>query len=235
MKADGLEGAGRRSISLSRARFQTIYRTLRERICLLDYAPGQTLGEAELAAEFGTSRTPVRSVLSRLEAEGLVERRHGVGTIVTDVDIDALKQVYALRIELAALMGKLAPLQAGLAPMRELENCRERCLALGKSPDPCAFARLNMDFHTILHGMIGNGPLGETLERLYFQTARIWLKSVPLLTLSFEVEMFARQIGDVIEALSIGDHVSVGDICRVHVAMSFHRLARYAPGHAGIE
>lgn len=38
--------------------------------------------EAEIMAEFGVSRTVVREALSKLQAGGLVETRHGVGTFV---------------------------------------------------------------------------------------------------------------------------------------------------------
>src|SRR4051812_11864499 len=44
---------------------------------------GSRLGtEAALMAEFGVSRTVVREALSKLQASGLVETRHGVGTFV---------------------------------------------------------------------------------------------------------------------------------------------------------
>ena len=94
----------------ARERFERIYRILRDRICLLEYAPGSHLSEEELAQEFEISRTPVRRVLARLESEGLVQSVHGVGTIVTDVDIEELQQVYHLRMELAELIGKLCPI-----------------------------------------------------------------------------------------------------------------------------
>lgn len=38
--------------------------------------------EAEVMAEFGVSRTVVREAISKLQAGGLVETRHGVGTFV---------------------------------------------------------------------------------------------------------------------------------------------------------
>ena len=38
--------------------------------------------EAALMAEFGVSRTVVREAISRLQASGLVETRHGIGTFV---------------------------------------------------------------------------------------------------------------------------------------------------------
>src|SRR5690606_4509453 len=93
----------------ARERFDRIYKALRMRICLLDYPPGERLREEDLAEEFGVSRTPIRRVLVKLEAEGLLRSIHGVGTIVTDIDVDELEQVYQLRVELAEMIGKLSP------------------------------------------------------------------------------------------------------------------------------
>lgn len=86
-------------------RNQKLYAQLRDRICMLDYPPETRLSEEALAAEFGISRTPLRRVLARLEDEGLVQSIHGVGTLVTDVDIYEMQHVYDLRMELAQLIG----------------------------------------------------------------------------------------------------------------------------------
>ena len=86
-----------------------IYKTIRERISLLKYEPGTVLSEAELASEFAVSRTPIRKVLQRLHYEGLTEVRNGVGTIVTDINLKTLKEIYDLRMRLAELMGELSP------------------------------------------------------------------------------------------------------------------------------
>src|SRR5919109_1297312 len=101
--------AALKPLSLSRERYERIYRLIRDRICLLDYKPGARLAEEDLAREFGVSRTPIRRVLSRLESEGLLASRHGVGTFVTDIDLGSLIQVYRLRMELAELAGRLDP------------------------------------------------------------------------------------------------------------------------------
>src|SRR5436853_462241 len=92
-----------------KARLTFIYECLRDRICLFEYAPGTLLREAELAAEFGVSRTPIRQILQRLEGEQLVDIRDGVGTIVTSVDFACLKDVYELRLKLTELIGDLSP------------------------------------------------------------------------------------------------------------------------------
>lgn len=64
-------------------RSRRVYNALRERIASGEFAPGTIVpSPRELAVEFGVAPMTVRQVLARLEQEGLVERRHGRGTIV---------------------------------------------------------------------------------------------------------------------------------------------------------
>ena len=62
-----------------------VYLMLRERIALGEFAVGQRLpSEPALAAGHGVSRVTVRRALDRLASDGLVVRRVGAGTFVTD-------------------------------------------------------------------------------------------------------------------------------------------------------
>jgi DNA-binding GntR family transcriptional regulator len=219
-----------RPLSMSRERFERIYKTIRDRICLLEHQPGERLGEEELAREFHVSRTPIRRVLSKLESEGLLESRHGVGTFVTDVDIDSLAQVFQLRMELAELLGKLDPIPRSEADLARVRALLVRCDKLLKKPDPNAYARLNMDFFQELGAMVGNAPLREISERLYYLTTRIWLKSVPHLNLPDEIEVFRREMADILQAMEVGDLEAVGHIRRSHISMSVKRMKRYPDG-----
>ncbi|AZN98339.1 GntR family transcriptional regulator [Mesorhizobium sp. M9A.F.Ca.ET.002.03.1.2] len=216
----------------ARERFERIYRILRDRICLLDYAPGSHLSEEELAQEFQISRTPVRRVLARLESEGLVQSVHGVGTIVTDVDIEELQQVYHLRLELALLVGKLSPIPRTVDDLDRIRALIARCDSDMRNPDQRAFLRLNMDFFYELTAMTGNQPLREISERLYVQVARVVLKMMPQLGLVEEYTAFRREMEDVLAAAEIGDWESIGHIRRAHISMSFRRMMRHA-GEAG--
>jgi DNA-binding GntR family transcriptional regulator len=219
-----------RPLSMSRERFERIYKTIRDRICLLEYQPGDRLGEEDLAREFHVSRTPIRRVLSKLESEGLLESRHGVGTFVTDVDIDSLAQVFQLRMELAELLGKLDPIPRSGDDLARMRALLVRCDKLLKKPDPKAYARLNMDFFQELGAMVGNTPLREISERLYYLTTRIWLKSVPHLNLPDEIEVFRREMADILQAMEVGDLEAVGHIRRSHISMSVKRMKRYPDG-----
>jgi DNA-binding GntR family transcriptional regulator len=222
--------AASRPLSVSRERHERIYRTIRDRICLLEYEPGLKLSEVDLAREFGVSRTPVRAVLSRLEAEGLLESRHGVGTFVTDVDIEVLMPVYALRMELAELIGKLDPVPPSQADVARVRKLLARCDGMLDDPDPKAYARINMEFFHALSAMTGNQPLRDISERLYFLTHRIWLKSVPRLDLRDELVVFRREVADTLAAMEINDLEAVGHIRRSHISMSVKRMRRFARG-----
>lgn len=219
--------------TMARERFERIYKTIRDRICLLEYAPSARLSEEDLAKEFLVSRTPIRRVLSRLEGEGLVESRHGVGTIVTDVDIDSLAQVYLLRMELAELMGKLDPVPRRSEDLARMQALLQRCDRLLENPDAKDYGRLNMDFFQELVRMIGNAPLREISERLYYMTTRIWLKSVPHLNLRDEIVVFRREIADILAAMEVGDLEAVGFIRRSHISMSVKRMQQYPERKAG--
>jgi DNA-binding GntR family transcriptional regulator len=210
----------------ARDRFERMHMEIRNRICLLDYAPGTRLSEEALAAEFGISRTPLRRVLTRLEGEGLLKSVHGVGTFVTDVDIEELAQTYRLRLELAELTGKLDAVAPDDTLWAEFRALSIRSKEIVRKPDPRRFAELNMDFFLALLRLTENEPLREICERLYFQTTRIWLKSVfaSKIDLRDEVDVFDREVHDILRALEIGDLHAAALIQRAHISMSFQRM-----------
>lgn len=217
-------------LTIARERFERIYGMIRDRICLLEYAPGMRLSEEELAKEFGVSRTPIRRVLSRLEAEGLLESRHGVGTFVTTVDTDNLMQVYQFRMELAELIGKLDPVPRSEDDLERIRAILTDCDKLLEAPDPRRIAQINMEFFQELAAMIGNAPLREISERLYYQTHRIWLTSIPNLNLRAEIVAFSREVAEILSAMEVGDLEAVGYIRRSHISMSVTRMKTFAKG-----
>ena len=210
--------------SQARERFDAIYVALRDRICLLDYAPGARLGEEDLAQEFGVSRTPLRRVLSRLESEGLLETRQGVGTFVTTFDMEGLRATYRLRLELASLIGRLDPLPPTPESLTRIRAMIARLEAMS-GPDPRNMAQLFLDFYQETHALIGNPPLREITERLYFLTHRIYLTLMPRMDHEAEAEVFRREMAETLAAMEIGDTEAVGLIRRTHISLCLRRMA----------
>ena len=74
-------------------RYHQIAQSLRERIAEGRSAPGQRLdNQRSLAREFGVTLMTLRQALELLERDGLITRRHGLGTFVSSpiVDYDIL-------------------------------------------------------------------------------------------------------------------------------------------------
>ena len=210
----------------ARDRFTWLHTEIRDRICFLDYEPGMRLSEEALAEEFGISRTPLRRALARLEDEGLVRSVHGVGTLVTDVDIEELAQVYKLRMELAELVARVNPAPLTEDVLTEFRAFLPRCESLRQNKSPRDFTRINRDFFHALLKLTENEPLRAISERLYYRTARIWLKSVfsTRVDLLQEIEIFCREVEDIVEALESGDAAAAAFLRRAHISMSFTRL-----------
>ncbi len=206
---------------------QALHDNIRKRIYTLDFPPGEALREEELAAEFGVSRTPIRQVLQLLEFEGLVTSRAGGGSIVTTVDLRALKEVYALRLRLVELVGELSSPRITEDDIQCLSDLLKEINAMRTCYDPRALALLYLRFHEKMIELVTNRPLQQIYDRLFHQTARVWLQILPELNWEDEVEAVAEEIRDVIKALRAKDIAAMASVRRNHMAMLLVRINRY--------
>ncbi len=207
-----------------------IYGEIRERICLLRYPPGTMLSENVLAEGFGVSRTPIRQALQRLEFEGLVVSQRGVGTLVTTVDLQYLKQVYALRLKLIDLIGEMSPSRVTDEDLELLARLAGEARALRQDRDPEALARVYMRFNEELSRAIGNEPLREIADRLFYQTTRVWLQLLPEMTWVDEVDYVVDEVESVLQALRREDMQAVAGVRRKHMVLCLGRLNSYLEG-----
>lgn len=208
----------------------TVYEELRERICLLRYPPGHVLREPELAAEFGVSRTPIRQVLQKLEFEGFVEVRNGVGTIVTGVDFMQVKDVYELRLKLAELIGQMNPRPITEADISIVKGLIERADKLPAARDPEEFWRINHERQRIVGSVTTNAALHAIFDLCYYQTARVWFRLADVMW-EEQVEALRIELSDILRALQSGDPQAVGYVERNHLRFYMVLIGRYISGH----
>lgn len=77
------------AVSSSLPRYVQIRESLRAEIAQGTFKPGQKLlSEDELASQYGVSRMTVRQALTDLIDAGIVYRRHGVGTFVSQTHVE---------------------------------------------------------------------------------------------------------------------------------------------------
>jgi len=203
-----------------------IFDNLRNKICLLEYTPGTVLREEELAREFGMSRTPIREVLHQLAFAGLVESRNGVGTIVTDMDASMLKEIYALRLRIAMLIGEFSAKACKPRHIKATEKLLQRAVALREIFEIKEYWMINHELHFIISDLISNEPLREIWDRLYFQTARFWY-SVARNEPQDVTASLCQEIDDVLKALRENDIMAIGFIKRNYIASGLRKMSEH--------
>jgi DNA-binding GntR family transcriptional regulator len=122
----------------------------RDRILSGTYAPGSALRQDSLAAEFGTSKIPVREALVQLQSEGLVDIFPNRGFQVRPLADAELDEVFRLRLQIeptaVAQGAKLASAADHDAAISALEQLNEATAA----GEFASSGRLNRAFHLLL-------------------------------------------------------------------------------------
>ena len=151
-----------------------IYNTLKDRIIHLDYEPGTILKEQELAAKFGVSRTPLRTVLFRLEWEHLIKILPRTGIFVMELELSTITNVFQARLELEAVIGAMAFSRMSTDQIERFKSLEAECSALENEKAPKKLSLIDMENKQIFHQAAGNPFLTEMSEHLYALTYRLW-------------------------------------------------------------
>lgn len=130
--------------------------------------PGQRLKEADLAREFGISRTPVREALLMLQAVGLVEATPNRGAIVHTYTADDLDDLYQLRALLEGYAGHHAAARISEAEIEQLRQSCERFERLsGDKTDVRRLVKENVFFHNTILEAAGSPRLTAMVRKVF--------------------------------------------------------------------
>ena len=137
---------------------------IREAIVDGQYAFGEQLSEASLAARMGISKTPVREALLRLQTEGLVEIHPQRGTYVFSLDEAGVAEVCRFReiIETAALGEAMRGHSAELLARLDRNVCD--MADAHAAHDLKSLPKLDQAFHETLLACCGNPYLQASYE-----------------------------------------------------------------------
>lgn len=204
---------------------EDIQQLILRRICFLDYAPGDRLKEAELAEEFGVSRTPVRDAISRINHLGLVETLNGVGTVVVKLPPDKIAEVYDVRLHLATLIGKSAPVQINQGHLSRLRTLLEEARALNKETESRKYMQINYRLHGLTRDLIGNSVLRSFWTQAFYQAASTWHNLIEDAG-EEAAEALINELVDLETALLEGDIEAVGHLQHVHISYGYRRIRR---------
>lgn len=201
-----------------------IHAELRERIVLLDLPPGSRLREVELAKQFGVSRTPIRQVLDRLEFEGLVDQGEGRGAQVSSLDPKELRDIWAMRLRIAEMVGDFIRLPTTGDAIEQLEDIRSHLADLKGTNDMRALGALYNRYHEVMLTLVDNAALARMHDLLYVQTARVWMQFLPEMDIDTEIDVMAEEVGETMAAIAERSAAEVAAVRAEHMKRLLDRF-----------
>lgn len=185
------------------------YAIIKQRLLECVYAPGTFLNEAQLAADLGFSRTPVREAITRLELEKLVTVVPKKGIRVADVTLADVHQIFRARLEVEPVTLRMA---AGHLPQAELAAFRNK-FAQDDASAQNSF-RLDTAMHLFLIGHCGNRYLIEMMQRLFEDNTRVVIASRQN---EVQIHDARREHLEILDALLAGETEKAAALMHAHI------------------
>ncbi len=148
-----------------------IVQHIRDQIARGALSPGVHLGQADLAAQFGASRVPIREALKILTTDGVVVHDPNRGFFIANLSSEEARQLYRIRhlLEAELLASVEWPNREQLAALEKQLDRMEELLANGNSPD---WVPAHRQFHQMIFDLSPNKVIVQEVLRLLRLTDR---------------------------------------------------------------
>ncbi|TCB97342.1 GntR family transcriptional regulator [Micromonospora zingiberis] len=191
---------------------------------------GAQLRQAELASNFGVSRTPVREALRQLQTSGLIEVLPNKGAVVSVPAPWDVREAYEVRAELEALAAARAVPRITRDQIEQLRVANQEMYdhSAGRHPVPAQHdhRRSNDIFHTLIASISGNARLSKAISDINETFPRNVSAQLVVNDSRHRDENF-HEHERILQALADGDAQQAADQMREHVIKAGEQLARW--------
>ncbi len=178
--------------------------------------PGERLVETDLAESLGTSKSPVREALKRLEGEGIVTLIPRKGYFVRDIDRKSIEDFVDIMIVIEPAIVQYALKQKTEAVCREIDAILDEMKQTLKKKDYESYVGLNDRFHGLFVDLTENQWFLKFFNTLHKQADM--LRSLSL----HSRDRFSHSIEEhtaIAEAFKKGDEKKIVEAVRHHILM----------------
>jgi len=195
---------------------------IREAIFAGQFAPGDALRELHLARELKVSQPTVREALLELEKHGLVVRIPNVGTTVTNLSSNEVRE----QIEVRLLLEKVAALKASerMTPT-DYQELERRVALLATAVVANAYyesAQADLEFHRQIWACSGNRALARALDQIVIPLFAF--VSILRSAVSQDLVRVMSSHTAIIEALRRRDHAAIEEVIGRHGQSSYQEF-----------
>ena len=145
---------------------QDVAGKLREMIRKGVLVRGQRIVEAEICAQVGVSRTPLREALRVLESEGLVELIPHKGAHIRKPSMTEIDEMFEVMGVLEGTCARLAAQKMTVAAWGRAERLHQRLEKHAAAGDREKYIVVNNLFHALIQELAGNRVLDDIVSKL---------------------------------------------------------------------
>lgn len=206
-----------------------IYGAIKEQIIDGRYAPGARITEQNIAAQFSTSRTPVREAMRQLVADGFALFKPNSGTVVRQWSPEEVRQIFELRVFIESEIAGHAATGIADAELAELARIQDDIESGGvdtSSANTARIAPLNREFHRIIAQASHNERLVSMLA------SAIEVPIVQQTFRSYSPQRLARSFShhrELIDAMSAHDSAWAKAVMSSHIHSAKQTLLQETP------
>jgi DNA-binding GntR family transcriptional regulator len=142
------------------------FERLRDAIIKGHFKPGDRLIERDLCEKMGVSRTSIREVLRRLEAEQLIQVEPRRGPVVARVTRKQVAEIYEVRALLEAALVRRFAQQASDADIAALRRIYEDLRVVRKSEDVPGIVDLTRRFTEHMMKVVDHELINDIHQKL---------------------------------------------------------------------
>jgi len=207
---------------------EQVYQALREAILTCRLEPNEAISENRLCGLFGVSRSPVRTAITRLAEDGLIDIFPQRGTFVAPIKLKQVREAQFARTALEMALATEAAKVWRDSDTAEIEANLVLQKRFAKARDAWGFYVANEDFHRIiaraakLEGVWG---MIQGVKSLWDRVGHI-ANRVPAHT-----TIIIEEHRKIVQALRQRDPKAAAAAMKEHLKSVDHAIARLRPLH----
>ena len=210
---------------------ETVFQTLRKAILTGKLEPGERLTEIRLGKILGTSRTPIREAIRKLELEGLVTIVPGSGARVAQITERQLQDVLEVRRALDMLCARLASKRITPEEKRELRKANEDFRDSVRKGNFLDIAEADVRFHDVIIRASKNQTMMTVLDRL---ADNIYRYRFEFIKDDQRYEKLISEHEDLYQAIVNGDGERAAEAAALHIERQMESVLQQLKKISGI-
>ncbi len=187
------------------------YGTIKRSIIECEFEPGSFISEPMLVSKFDLGKAAVRTALTRLSQEGLVEPIRRQGYRVAPITLQDVREIFQLRMLVEPEIARLAAGRLNDEQITALQSVCKTSDGEGAEKSDAEFLAANREFHLLLADAAGNLRLKDLLRKLLDDVERMLFLGLVSEPLS---EHFQQEHMELLRALIAGRGLAAAEMVR---------------------